>query len=280
MINTSPKYSRKFLELSPRIMTAVDDDRDEAYHSGLYSMQNEADSTELMKAKRAMRRSVSPGTTADGIKQALRKSPNPRQDPTVRSLKILTEGNMKQQQRNPETPMTQLAGRLTGVDLKQTMESPTSEYDSGVFPSLPESAYGSMPPKSLVHNQLIENPVRSPEEAEKMEVEDSGVISMSESSKLVDDKIVSAQSEQPRFSAAMINRARSVSPSVPPVGESVEVMTDTPSLSLSSGMKRALISEEGERWRKTPRLSGIDEGMWCVCARCKVAVCGIELFVV
>lgn len=253
-------------------MTAVDDDRDEAYHSGLYSsLQSEADSTELMKTKNAMRRSVSPGTTADAVKQGLGKSPRLKQDPPFRSLKILTEGNMKQQ-RNPETPMTQLAGRLTGVDLKQTMDSPTSEYDSGVFPSLPESAYGSMPPaKSLQQDQLAENFGKSPKEPEKMDVEDSGVISMSESSKLVDDNKIASlvQSEQSTIiPVAMLSRPRSVSPIVPPVGESVEVVTDIPSLSLSSGHKRAFVSEEGERWRKTPRLSDMDEGM---CSHCKAA---------
>lgn len=245
-------------------MATVDNDRDEAYHSGLYSLQNEADSTELIKAKSAARRSVSPGVTADTMNKGHgKKSPRSKQDTKFRNLKILAEGpgNMKQQ-RTLETPMTQLAGRLTGVDLKQTMDSPTSEYDSGVFPSLPESACGSMPPKSLANDQLTENSVHSPKDAEKMEVEDSGIISMSESSKLVDDKMTSALAEQSSIPVGMLN-IRSISPSVPPVGESVEVVTDIPSLSLgSSGVKRAFVSEGGERWRKTPRLSSdMDDGM-------------------
>ncbi len=269
-------------------MATVDDDRDEAYHSGLYSLQSEADSSELTKAK-VGRRSVSPGTTTEAVKQILGKSRQPNNDSSIWSLKIPTESNMKQHvARNPETPMTQLAGRLTGVDLKQ-IDSPTGEYDSGVFSSMPSMSY-----TSLGQDNQMESTIGSPKEAEKMEVEDSGVVSMSTTSKLTEEELsntISTNSTLPYTSiTASIarthllqseTRLRSVSPSVPPVGESVEVITDIPSFNMSSshpGSKRAFDSEEGERWhrKKTPRLSDIDEGMCmyfpcCINAHCYVS---------
>ncbi len=248
-------------------MAAIDDDRDEAYHSGLYSLQSEADSSEpsseLTKAKSVGRRSVSPGTTTE-VKQILGKSKQPNNDSSIWSLTIPTESNMKKQVGlNPETPMTQLAGRMIGVDLKQ-IDSPTGEYDSGIFSSIPYTSLGQ------------DKQIGSPQEAEKMEVEDSGIVSMSAASKLTEEESSNTNSTLLNTSIATSTarihllqsetRPRSVSPSVPPVGESVEVVTDIPSFSMSSshpGSKRAFDSDEGERWhrKKTPRLADIEEGM-------------------
>lgn len=263
-------------------MATVDEDRDdhEAYDSGLYSLQSEVDSTEFSKglSRSVCRRSVSPGRAPGSIpemhlKQAT-SNPKPFTSDVVRNLKIPVEKtNLARPALNPETPMTQLAGQLVSVDLKnEQCESPSREFDSGIFPSMSGDAYNSMQPSlSLGKDKTMGMHSGSPEttEMEKMEVEDSGVISMSATSKLIEEEksnnILSNSTllDSSRLVSMQEVRLRSVSPNVPPVGESVEVMTDVPPPTIGRS-KRAFDCEEEEWHRKKTRLSDVDEGV-CVC---------------
>ena len=257
-------------------MAITDDDRDEAYHSGLYSLQGEADPKEMMKdTVKGVRRSPSPRAVSEAAKQAPGMVKQAVGE--IKSLKLPPESALKRSHAsnpslNIETPMSYLAGRLTGVDLQnEQCDSPSNEFDSGVFPSMTESAYGSMQPPSISKETPPESSADSPtsKDTEKMDVEeDSGMISMSVSSKTDQSNVVSSKTREPSPGVTLLPpiRTRSESPSVPPVGESVEVMTDIPSIASLSGSKRAIESEEGEVLRKAPRLSDVEDGSGeCCC---------------
>ena len=256
-------------------MAIVDDDRDEAYHSGLYSLQGETDPKEMMKdTVKGIRRSPSPRAISEATKQ----TPGLVKQGLggIKSLKLPPESALKRPRASNssltiETPMSYLAGRLTGVDLQNEQCDSPNEFDSGVFPSMTESAYGSMQPPSISKEKPLESSADSPttKDTEKMDIEeDSGVISMPMSSKADQSNVVSSKTREPSPGVTLLPqiRTRSESPSVPPVGESVEVMTDIPSLSSLSGSKRAIESEEGEVLRKAPRLSDVEDNSGeCCC---------------
>ena len=284
-------------------MEVTDDDRDEAYHSGLYSLQSEANSTELIKRKgpspsKRVGKSPSPVPTGNRVRKpasfstALSNRSGGQGEPSTKVLDM--------QGQKAQTPMTNLAGHFSGVKLSRDrhMESPTGEFDSGVFPSLPESAYGSMPsaPSSISDEHLPESsPVKSPgpspkprapKELEQMDIEDndSGVVSMSSSYKVIepDQSTTGVRSQstllvsKPQLkkpgspvpaSLSVVQsrtRVRSESPCVPPVGESIEVFTDTPPMlqslrqdGFTRSKRSAMDIGETEMWhhKKTPRLS-------------------------
>lgn len=297
-------------------MDVADDDRDEAYHSGLYSLQSDADSTELIKQKgpsknKRVGKSPSPVPMGNRVRKPVNFSTtltNRAGGQGEPSIKVLDMPGQKAQ-----TPMTKLAGHFSGVKLSRDgqMEMPTGEFDSGVFPSLPESAYGSMPsaPSSISDENLPESvPVKSPgpsskppapKEMEQMDIEetDSGVVSVSTSYKIIEtDRSVSADSGIPSQSSIHVSkpqpekpaspvpatlsavqtrtRVRSESPCVPPVGESIEVFTDTPPIvhsmrydGFTRSKRSAMDIGETEMWhhKKTPRLSdevSIEGGSW------------------
>lgn len=279
-------------------MEAIDDDRDEAYHSGLSSLQAEMNSSDNHKDRR-VGKSPSPGTS-NVVKVNIQKPTGLSSSLHGGELsgKKTSEGKFSasdstQAPLNVMTPVTNLMGHFKGFQLTKESqpESPTGEFDSGVFPSMSASAYDSMPSAASFSHEEPSNsvPVQSPpKELERMEVDVEGTDSGIPTSCLVVEPgqtvSIRADHKSPLSLPAMKSQSdrldkpespvptslntlqtqvkrRSESPCVPPVGESIEVFTDlTQSLRADGypGSKRSAVElSETEMWhhKKTPRLS-------------------------
>ena len=118
------------------------------------------------------------------------------------------------------TPTTNLVNKMDRIGLAMAGQSAAesefdSGFDSGIFTSLPETEPSSLPEKTSTKEKLEAQP--EIETADRMDT----------STMMVDSAgCLSEPERQPMELPVVRHRGRSESPSVPPVAESVEVVTE------------------------------------------------------
>lgn len=119
-------------------------------------------------------------------------------------------------------------------------ESPTSDYDSGNFP---ETGVSLEDPSQVEKTRIP--PTQSQEHLQSAFARASEPQAMEMSNSSVTTKLLTAKLAVPRYEKPIREaRDRSESPSVPPVAENIEVMTE-------SAMERELMRPEGSTMKRT-----------------------------
>ena len=196
---------------------------DEAYHSGNLPSGNisgevagQSPAGESLKLEGLGGPALSPITQADSIKEQRGHLGSSLPDLPVHGRKKKSPTSRLRREavttHNVISPTTHLVGQMdlinlaTGRRLAETTDSPTSEYGSGNFPSLPENDELTSPDKK---SKDSESPTR------RTLLEDTGAKA----------KLPGANEERLSTPLGRQGRDRSGSPGVPPIGESVEVET-------------------------------------------------------
>ena len=153
------------------------------------------------------------------------------------------------------TPTTNLVNRMDMIDLAVARQSAAerefdSGIDSGIFTSLPETDFSSLPEKTSPKEQL-QSLTEAETTTEQMDTTDT-------TDKMAAATVTAPQPERSQMELPVGgHRGRSESPSVPPVGESVEVVTELMRPEGSTPKRSAGGSPLQEYGAKSPRLGNV-----------------------